>query len=603
MGWRGAFAAPIQFDDVAEHLRMLFLAGRPIIGVCAAGILIRALGPALGDKRAEPPVLALSPDGQAIAPLLGGHRGANRRYAAALGRLFGATPAVTTASDGALGMALDEPPEGWALENPEDAKEVAAALLSTPEPTPRLAGDAPWLAAQCVAADAPPPYARVASAALWADGAARPLRYVQKQLALGLGAARGADPRAMMRQVERILKLADAPKAAVAAVFSIDLKADEAAINAAARALGAPLRTFRAHELEEETQRVSQPSEIVFREVGCHSVAEAAALRGAGPDAQLLHQKIKGENCTAALAVAPAPILTPPGRARGRLSVIGTGPGRASLRTPEATRLAAEAEELVGYGPYLDLLGPLAPPHKRRTAFKLGEEEARCRYALERAGEGASVALVCSGDPSVYAMGALVMELIDRPEEQGGVSDAARRAELIISPGVSALQAASARAGALLGHDFCAISLSDLLTPWEAIERRIQAAAEGDFVVAFYNPVSERRRWQLEAARDILLTKRPADTPVLLAREVGRPEERLLHRPLAHLRAEEVDMLTVVLVGSSQSRAVKTGDHAAGAGLGGSGGPWRLYTPRGYAKKIDAQRAEPPQPPSQKQQL
>ncbi|MCI4664822.1 MAG: precorrin-3B C(17)-methyltransferase [Neomegalonema sp.] len=571
--------APIIFEDFVQHTQDLFLAGRDIIGVCAAGALIRALAPLLGQKRTEPAVVAISPDGASVVPLLGGHRGANA-LAERIAELFDAKAAITTAGDTVFGVALDAPPEGWRLDNPQDAKAVMAAALAGGDID--LEGDAAWLAPLAQARADETGAAGPRQAVLTVAGAPKPLRYAEQRLALGLGAARGADPRAMTELVDEILRRANMPRAAIAAVFSIDLKADEAAINQAAAALNAPLRTFSAAELEEETPRVSDPSEVVFNEVGCHSVAEAAALRGAGPDSALLHPKIKAANCTAALAIATAPIRQPPGRARGRLALIGTGPGRLDQRTPEATRLAAEADELVGYGLYLDLLGPLAPAHKRRTDFKLGEEEARCRYALERAGEGLTVALVCSGDPSIYAMGALVMELIDRAPAQGGVSDAARRAELIISPGVSALQSASARAGALLGHDFCAISLSDLLTPWETIERRVAAAAEGDFVIAFYNPVSERRRWQLEKARDILLRSRSAETPVLIGRQIGRPQEQLHHVELGALKAADVDMLTVVLVGSSQSRAVQAGDRSAGAD------GWRLYTPRGYAKKLDA---------------
>ncbi len=232
----------------------------------------------------------------------------------------------------------------------------------------------------------------------------------------------------------------------------------------------------------------------------------------------------------------------------------------------------------MGYGLYIDLLGPLAQAKPRRD-FPLGAEEERCRYALERAGEGASVAVICSGDAGIYAMGALVFELLDRAPGQDGVSQAARRAEVISAPGVSALQAAAARAGAPLGHDFCAISLSDLLTPREDILRRIRAAAEGDFVIAFYNPVSKRRRTLLAEARKMLLAHRPADCPVLLAANLGRVEEQLVYRRLADLEVDEVDMLTVVLVGSSQSRLARLGE-----------GP-RMYTPRGYAKRIDREES------------
>ncbi len=185
------------------------------------------------------------------------------------------------------------------------------------------------------------------------------------------------------------------------------------------------------------------------------------------------------------------------------------------------------------------------------------------------------MALISSGDAGIYAMATLVFELIER----GGRADWAR-IEIEGVPGVSAMQAAAARAGAPLGHDFCAISLSDLLTPWSAIERRLKAAAEADFVVALYNPVSLRRRHQLAAARAILLQARPPETPVVLGRNLGRPEESLRVTTLAALDPEAVDMLTVVLIGASTTRRVARPD----------GGDW-VYTPRGYAGK-NAEKGE-----------
>jgi cobalt-precorrin 5A hydrolase/precorrin-3B C17-methyltransferase len=362
-------------------------------------------------------------------------------------------------------------------------------------------------------------------------------------------------------------------------VASIDLKGDEPAMIEVAKRLGKPLRLFSAEELEAESSRLENPSEVVFAEVGCHGVSEGAALAMVGADGFLRVSKRKTANVTVALGEAPAPLLELQGRARGRLSIVGIGPGQATWRTPEVSRLVAEAEELVGYGLYIDLLGPLAIG-KERSDFPLGGEEARCRYALEQAALGKNVALVCSGDAGIYAMGALVFELMDRGEDEMGVSDAAHRVEVVCSPGVSALQGAAARAGAPLGHDFCAISLSDLLTPRDDILRRLKAAAEGDFVIAFYNPVSKTRRTLLAEARDILLKHRPADTPVMLASSLGRPEENVRYRRLDELEVDEVDMLTVVLIGSSNSKLAQLGE-----------GP-RMYTPRGYARKIDGDLSE-----------
>ncbi len=565
------------FDGVAAHLGTLFLAGHPIVGLCAAGILIRALAPHLTDKWAEPPVIAVAEDGAVVVPLLGGHRGANA-LAQPLAAALETPAAITTAGDVRLGVALDAPPAGWRLDNPGDAKAAMAALLAGAPAT--LTGEAPWLApllddGRVVAHAGGDPVVLQA-------GDAPALVYRRQDLVLGVGCARGADPDGLIAHVARTLSEAGLAEGALAAVASLDLKADEAAVHALARHLDVPARFFPAARLEAETPRLANPSPTVFAEVGCHGVAEAAALAAAGQGGTLLVPKCKTAEATCAIARcapdrAPATIRAA-GHARGHLAIVGIGPGQATWRTPEATRAVAQADELVGYGLYIDLLGALAQGTPRKD-FPLGGEEDRCRYALERAGEGRRVALICSGDGGIYAMGALVMELLDRAPDAHGVSAAARRVEVAHIPGVSALQAASARAGALLGHDFCAISLSDLLTPIDTIRTRVRAAAEGDFVIAFYNPVSRRRRTLLAEARDMLLAHRPATTPVLLASNLGRADETLRLRTLETLEVDEVDMLTIVLVGSSQSRVVGSGDRAAGAG-----GAW-VYTPRGYARK------------------
>jgi cobalt-precorrin 5A hydrolase/precorrin-3B C17-methyltransferase len=559
-------AADAFFPNALDHARDLFAAGTPVVGVCAAGILIRAVAPILADKRSEPPVIAVSDDGSVVIPLLGGHRGANR-LASEIAAGLEAKAAVTTAGDVALGVALDVPPAGYRLANSGDAKTAMAALLSGAGA--RVVGDPifdistdPNGGVELVVTEAP------------MSGGPERLVYNPQSFVLGVGCARGADPAELRASVDTMLAEAGIAPGAVAAVATLDLKGDEPAMNALARDLGVALRLFTAEELEAMTPRLANPSDVVFAEVGCHGVAEGAALACAGADATLAVTKRKTANTTCALAKAPVPITEPAGRARGRLSIIGIGPGQATWRTPEASRLIQQAEELVGYGLYIDLLGPLAAG-KTRSDFPLGGEEDRCRYALEQAGQGKNVALICSGDAGIYAMGALVFELLDRGAGEGGVSEAARRVEVISTPGVSALQAAAARAGAPLGHDFCAISLSDLLTPRQDIVKRLHAAAEGDFVIAFYNPVSRRRRTLLAEARDILLAHRPAETPVLLASSLGRPEENIRYRRLADLDVDEVDMLTVVLVGSSNSRLADLGE-----------GP-RMFTPRGYARRID----------------
>ena len=550
------------FDNLGDRLAALFHAGAPIVGICAAGILIRSLAPLLGDKTAEPPVLALSDDGAHAVPLLGGHRGANR-LALRLARAFGGEAAITAASDARLGVALDEPPPGWSLANPEYAKGFVAALLGGARV--RMADPPEWLAAAAL------PFDNSGALAIEVSdrrGAAAPdtLLYRPRRLALGIGCERGAAPEAAVTLAEAVLDAADAHESALACVASLDLKADETAVHAVAERFDVPARFFPAARLEDETPRLANPSAVVFRAVGCHGVAEAAALAAAGGGGILAVTKRVDGAVTGALARSPT-VIDPDavGAPRGRLSIVGIGPGDARWRTAEAEEALARAEDIVGYSGYLDLLG--APrPGQRHHPFPLGAEEARARRSLDLAAQGRRVALVSSGDPGVYAMASPLFECLDR----GGRADW-RRAEIVVAPGVSALQAAAARAGAPLGHDFCAVSLSDLLTPWAAIERRLRAAAEADFVVALYNPVSRRRRGRLARARDCLLAARPPGTPVIVARNLGRGGETLRRTTLAALSEDEADMLTVIVVGATTTRAV------AGAG-------W-VYTPRGYSAR------------------
>ncbi|MEE9251219.1 MAG: precorrin-3B C(17)-methyltransferase [Alphaproteobacteria bacterium] len=556
--------ADVTFTDLAAHLEDLFTARVPIVGICAAGVLIRILAPLITEKREEGPVVALAEDGSAAVPLLGGHRGANG-LARAIAALCGCTAAVTTAGDLSLGLALDDPPKGWRVANPECAKSVTAALLAGEAVRLDIeAGDGDWL----LRSDAP--FAAKGEFAVRLTDRDVPLSEQTlvlhpATLALGVGCARGAAPSELIRLARRALRQANLSPASVACVVSIELKEDEEAVHALARELNAPARFFSPERLEAEARRLANPSDAVFRETGCHGVAEGAALAATGPDGELVVAKLKSSEATCAIARA-SNVIDPSkaGRARGVLQVVGIGPGASAWLTPEARTALGEASDVVGYGLYLDLLGDLIVG-KRRHASALGAEEERVRLALDLAAKGRTVALASSGDAGIYALAALVFELLESEDEAGW-----NRIRISVLPGISAMQAAAARAGAPLGHDFCAISLSDLLTPWAEIEDKLKAAARGDFVIALYNPASTQRKRQIAAARDILLGSRGPDTPVLLARNLGREGEEVKTIRLGELGPQHADMTTVVLVGSSRTRLVSRGQAR-----------W-LYTPRGY---------------------
>jgi cobalt-precorrin 5A hydrolase/precorrin-3B C17-methyltransferase len=563
-------AVDATFADATAHLQALFRAGTPIVGICAAGILIRAVAPLLADKRREPPVVAVSLDGHHVVPLLGGHHGANA-LARAVAKATGGVAAITTGGDSAFGLALDEPPPGWRVANPAAAKAITADLIAG-RPVGLLVetGEATFL---------------TQSGAPFADEGARSIHVTDRAgaeaadrlvlhppvLALGVGCERGCPAEELIALVNETITAAELAKGAIAVVVSLELKADEPAVHALAGVLGVPARFFSAERLEAETPRLAHPSDVVFREVGCHGVAEAAALAAAGGEGELIVTKRKSARATCAIARAPRPIdVASVGRPRGQLAIVGIGPGGPAWRTPEVTAALTEASDIVGYQLYLDLIGDLVRD-QRLHAPPMTEEVARARLALDLAAGGRRVCLVSSGDAGIYGLAALVYEQLECEN-----CVAWNRVAVAVLPGMSALQAAAARAGAPLGHDFCAISLSDLLTPWAEIERRLQAAADGDFVVALYNPVSQRRRSQLVAARDILLTRRPAATPVVLARNLGRDGETVAFTTLAALDPADADMLTLVLIGASRTRRVTRGDHDF------------VYTPRGYATKRQA---------------
>lgn len=560
----------VSFTETAAHLQKLFTAGETIIGICSSGILIRLLAPVLADKTSEPAVLAIAEDGSAVVPLLGGHHGAND-LARDLGEMLNVNAAITTSGDVHFGVALDEPPAGLVLSNPQHAKSFMAKVLAGEKI--RLEGECTWLVETKL------PLSQDGSLTIKVttdanEGDETTLVYHPRTLSVGLGCERGTNTEEVISLLEDTLAENNLAKAAIGGLYSIDLKADETALHQAATHLGVPVRFFDVETLTKEEPRLANPSDVVKAEVGVAGVAEAAALAAAGEDGTLIVPKQKSQRATIAIAKASQSRASNTyGRARGRVSLIGIGPGTSDWRSPEATKLLSEATDWVGYDLYLDLVAELKS-HQQEHRFPLGAEEKRVRHALELAATGKDVAVVCSGDAGIYAMATLAYELIDTGAAEGEVSDAARRVELVVSPGISAFQAAAAKAGAPIGHDFCCISLSDLLTPREAILQRLEGAALGDFVVAFYNPRSRRRVTLLDEAFDILRKYRPADTPVILATDLGRPAENVRTFTLETVNSEDVDMLTLVMVGSSASKAMTTGD----------GKTW-VYTPRGYDRK------------------
>ena len=557
-------SADRSFAKVSDHLRSLFATGTPLIVIAAAGIIIRALAGQLNDKHNEPPVVAVSTSGQSVVPLLGGHQGAND-LARGIAESLNVEAAITTAGDERYHIALDSPPDGLTLNNPQHYRAFVASMIAGS--TVQVPAENAWLN------DARLPLAADGDLTISVthevfQGTDRHLVYNPKVLYVGVGCERGVSPDEIEALVHSVFQENRLAKQSIAGLFSIDVKADEHAILSLGKKWGLKTRFFDADRLERETPRLANPSDVVYREVGCHGVAEGAALAASGVDGQLIVTKRKSERATVAVALSPQPLATElSGRRRGRLCMVGIGPGDPQARTHEVETALRSSDVWVGYSLYLDLVDDLKTSQDIHS-YNLGEETDRVKAAIALAADGRDVSLVCSGDAGIYAMAALVYEVMDAMPN-------AERAfvEPRVLPGVSALQTAAARVGAPIGHDFCAISLSDLLTPREVIRQRIRHAAEGDFVISLYNPVSMKRKALFDESMDVLRTHRPIDTPVIIARSLGRPEENVVVTTLETIHSSQIDMLTIVLVGSSTSKAIELE------------GVLSVYTPRGYANK------------------
>lgn len=502
----------VSFRNFGETVRELFAQGRPLIGICAAGILIRTLASILSDKRQEPPVLAVAEDGSAVVPLLGGLAGVND-LARRIAQVLDVKPAITTTGDLRLGTALLSPLPGYHLANPDDAKKFISDLLAGAQV--KLEGTAPWL--------------RDSKLPIHPDGdltirvterlvtpAPNCLVYHPATIAIAIDASANYTDQTLTL-VQQLLADAGLAMASVAGIFAPISAAANPAIHTVASALKVPARFFTSNQLE---NLVSQG----------YSPVQAAAMAATGTTPI-------SDSPTIAIAIAQQPIdPNTIGQPRGRLAVIGTGPGGQEWMSGEVKEILKSATDLVGYKTYLDLIGSLGDGKQRHESDNR-EEEARAKMALDLAASGRYVAVVSSGDPGIYAMATAVFEVCDRyakPEWE--------TIDIHVAPGISAMQAAAAAIGAPLGHDFCAISLSDILKPWSAIAQRIAAAAEADFVIAFYNPVSKDRTWQLAEARNILLQHRTPDTPVVLGRNLGRPGQTVKVITLEELAPATADI-------------------------------------------------------------
>ena len=520
-----------RYQEFGATLRELYQQDTPIIALCAAGIVIRTLAPLLLEKGAEPAVLAVAEDGSAVVPLLGGLGGVNVMAREIAGALQVAA-AITTSGELRFGTCLLNPPSGYALADLELGKRFVSDLLAGH--SVRIEGAAPWLDQAQLPQD-PQAQRSIHVGSAERVASANELLIYPRSVAVAVSAQLDDLPHA----VRAALQQAGVAQQSLACLLAADTEMASARLREAALELGVPLRFVAAQKDLGELARQALPQA---------TISSANGL---------------------AIARAEQPLdVAQIGRQRGRLAVIGLGPGAAELMVPAVKAELARATDVLGYETYVRMAGPFRDDQVQHCTDNR-EEMQRARHAFRLAAEGRSVIVVSSGDPGVFAMAAAVLEALHESTDP-----AWHNVELEILPGVSASLATAAQAGAPLGHDFCVMSLSDNLKPWSIIEKRLDLAAEADLALAFYNPISRARPWQLGRALEIVALHRSAATPVVLGRDIGRPGQTLRVTTLGQLTPDQVDMRTMVLVGSSTTCTFPKAE----------GGEW-VYTPRWYGEK------------------
>ncbi|BEV35983.1 precorrin-3B C(17)-methyltransferase [Synechococcus sp. M16CYN] len=517
--------------------------------VGSVGAITRLIAPIIRGKDLDPAILVLDPGGEHVIPLLGGHSSGAERCALELAAELGGTAVITSSCFYERRLPVDCFGEAWGWRRSGTAESWRNLMKNQARAQPmrvmQNSGDRRWLNATIF-----PLIDMVEAGSI--DFFIGPNHYEgcswhPPTLWIGVGCERGTSITVLRRGIARSLDEAGLAIEAVAGLATADRKANEPALLALCEENRWLLRTYAAENLA--TISAPTPSETVFKEMGTASVAEAAALLTVGNKGSLLQTKrvyhaSKSEKGAVTIAVAESTIAIAP--QRGELHLIGSGPGDPALLSNDCKGALSRCSCWVGYKLYLDLIEPLRQPEQIRFDGELTKERDRCSEALELACQGARVALISSGDSGIYGMAGLALDLwLQRTKRE--------RPKFQVHPGISALQLAAAKVGAPLMHDFCAISLSDWLTPWHVIEKRIKSAATGDFVIALYNPRSKDRDWQLAKTQDVLLKYRRHSTPVALARQLGRENESIKLTTLEALIPEQVDMLTIILIGNSSS--------------------------------------------------
>ncbi|WP_052050759.1 precorrin-3B C(17)-methyltransferase [Leptolyngbya sp. KIOST-1] len=570
-----AWNAEVRVYDrsLKDTLADLWIAHDGLILALATGAVVRLIAPLLSDKASDPAVVVVSETGAQAISLCGGHQGGGDHLTRQVAHLLNAEPIITGSSQahGLPGVDVLGKPFGWSKGSGDWTGVSAALAHGKPVEVLQDCGTSLWQDHLPTTHSFVFDSVRNPVARLWIspiqrrfdpDSGFPKAQWHPRVLWVGIGCERGTPQAVIAAAIERIFRAGHFSLGAIAGIASLDLKADEVGLVALCAERQWPLRCFSAEELK--AIAVPNPSTVVEAAVQTPSVAEAAAILAAtetsGGKLRVTKQVVRVEGqpgaVTVAIAQAEREYIPHP----GHLALVGTGPGDLNQITPAAKGAIAQADAVIGYGLYIDQIRPLCRPGQIVEPWPITQERQRADRAIDLARWGLDVAVVSSGDCGIYGMAGLVLEQLQASGWDGETPT------VEVLPGISALQAAAARVGAPLMHDFCAISLSDLLTPWKVIVQRLEAAAQADFVVALYNPKSKTRTEQIAIAHQIFMAHRSPNTPVAVVKSVYRPDETIHRTTLSAMLEAPIDMLTVVLVGNQSTQR-----H----------GPW-LITPRGY---------------------
>ncbi len=555
-------SSPIHFlkDHWEKNNKLIF--------VGSIGAVVRLISPFVRSKENDPAILVMDSKAENVIPLLGGHKQGGERFACELAAALEAEVIFTSDSFTERRIPLDCFGEQWGWKRGGDNVDWRQLMISQSKKQKNIVfqskGSILWQKLQACSnlsfLEKNDPISFENIDLYIGQQNTNLCSWHPPLIIIGIGCERNTNEKLIQRAIEDSFSKNGLSLLSISGLATIDKKSDEIGLLNLSKNNEWPIYFFSALELSQV--KVPTPSNVVLNEMGTPSVAEAAAILLGAQGGRLIQEKqiyYSNENECGAVTIALVEVSTPFAPHKGELHLIGSGPGDLEMLTSDSRRTLTRCAVWIGYTPYLNYLDSIRRHDQVRVDSELTFEKDRCKHALDLAKEGVRVALISSGDSGIYGMAGLALELWLNETVQS-------RPLFQVHPGISSFQMAAAKLGAPFMHDFCSISLSDLLTPWNQIEKRVKNAAIGDFVIAIFNPKSFKRDWQLKKAVDLLLKFRKPDTPVALARELGRPNESIEIHTLETLPFNKIDMLTILVIGNSQS-VIKNN---------------RFLTPRGY---------------------